>query len=191
MLYLVIYWLVNQPYCLLKLIVMFHWHRYSVNISPSLRCLCWCVHFQKRQLTARLPRFAAGTHSPCNLLEKAGPPNFAYAPWVLLRLLGRSWRLVTVGCWLYRPRRAWLPSQNCCTPSSGSLDLWMCMHALRPINEKKVITVCGGGKLQGQRMPTARGPAQNCWVCAENKMGIRALLCNLPKRHSEGTTPPF
>lgn len=127
-----------------------------------------------------MQQFAAGTHSPCALLGDAEPPRFAHTPWMLVL------RLLLGGSWLHKPGQVRLASQNCCTHSSGSLDLWVCMHALRPINENKVIT----GKLQGQRMATARGPAQNCKVCAENKLGTQALLCHLLKRHLEGTLPP-
>lgn len=166
--------------------VMCHWHWYRINISPSLCCLCWCVHFQKRQLTAPAALVCSWRAQPLQLAgESWAPQNLLTPHGYSCSCLGKAG---AGGSGLYKPRQAWLPSQNCCALSSGLLHLWMCMHALRPINEKKVITVCGRGKLQGQRMPTARGPAQNCKVCAENKMGIQALHCNLPKRHSEGTT---
>lgn len=180
MLCLVIYWLINQPYCLLKLMVMFHWQGYSINISPSACCLCWCVHFQKHQLIASAALVCHQHTQPLQLVgESWSPPKICLHPmdapaWVKLVL-------VVVGCWLYKRGRAWLPSQKCCTRSSGSLDLWMCMHALRPIKEEKVITVYGRGKLQGQRMPSARGSARTAKGVLTTRWASKLCFVICPK----------
>lgn len=120
--------------------VMFHWHQHSINISPSRCCLCWCAHSQEccsLQLAHTVPVTCWGKLSPWVCLH----------PWMFVL------RLLLVGWWLYKPWQVQLPSQNCCTHSSGSLDLWVCMHALRPINENKVITVCGWGSCRGSVWP--------------------------------------
>lgn len=65
----------------------------------------------------------------------------------------------------------------------------VCMHALRPINENKVITVCGRGSCRGSVWPQPEVLPKLQSVCRD-QLGTQALLCHLLKRHSEGTFPP-
>lgn len=57
--------------------------------------------------------------------------------------------------------------------------------------ERKQLLYVAEGSCRGSVCPQPEAPAQHCRVSAGNKMGIQTLLCNLPKRRSEGTTPQF
>lgn len=134
-----------------------------------------------------MPQFAAGTRSPCDLLGEAEPPRFAHTPWMLVL------RPLLVGSWLHKPGRVRLPSRNRCAHSSGSPDSRVCMHALRAINENKVITVCGGGSCRGSVWPqpevlprTARCVQRTSWAPK-----LCFVTCSKDTGQEHSPHPPF